>query len=173
MKSILLALMIGGFLRAQADPPHIKAAVAAFQAGVTAQGNHLSEKAIGLFLSAIEIEPTFLDPRYALVEAYQSAGKRVEEATAITQLLEIEPSASRYRFLLAQMLLDEKQPERALAQFSFFLKDDPYNADALLGFAAAARQAGMEKRASDAIELGKKHHPQDERFKSQPADRQQ
>ena len=172
MKGALLIFAIGMALAAEPDPPHIKAAVAAFEAGVAAQRDHSSAKATGLFLNAIEIEPTFLDPRYALIETYQNAGKQVEAATAITQLLEIEPSATHYRLILAQMLLDGKQPDRALAQFSYFLKSEPYSADGLLGFASAARQLGMEDRAAQAIELGKKHHPQDERFKNLPSSRQ-
>jgi tetratricopeptide (TPR) repeat protein len=173
VKGVLLILALRGFLWAETGPPHIKAALAAFQAGVAAQRDQASEKAIGFFLNAIEIEPTFLDPRYALIETYQKAGRRVEAAAAITQLLEIEPSASHYRLILAQILLDEKQPDRALAQFSYFLKSDPYNADGLLGFASAARQAGMEDRASEAIELGKKRYPQDERFKNWPENKHQ
>jgi tetratricopeptide (TPR) repeat protein len=173
MKGVLVILAIGGFLRADSDPPHIKAAVSAFQAGVAAQRDHSSSKAIDLFLNAIEIEPTFLDPRFALIEEYQTEGKRVEAASAITQLLEIEPSASHYRLMLAQMLLEEKQPDRALAQFSYFLKSDPFNADGLLGLAASARQLGMENRAAEAIQLGKKHHPGDERFKNPPSGHQQ
>jgi tetratricopeptide (TPR) repeat protein len=173
MKSALVILAIGGFLRADSDPPHIKAAVSAFQAGVVAQRDHSSSKAIDLFLNAIEIEPTFLDPRFALIEEYQAEGKRVEAASAITQLLEIEPSASHYRLMLAQMLLEEKQPDRALAQFSYFLKSDPFNADGLLGLAASARQLGMENRATEAIELGRKHHPGDKRFDKPPLDHKQ
>jgi len=168
MKGVLLILALGGFIRAEAGPPHIKAALAAFQAGVAAQRDHEPAKAIGLFLNAIEIEPTFLDPRYALIDVYQKEGKRVEAGAAITELLEIEPSASHYRLILAQMLLDEKQPDRALAQFSYFLKSDPYDADGLLGFASAARQMGMQERASEAIELGKKRYPKDERFQNWP-----
>jgi tetratricopeptide (TPR) repeat protein len=168
MKGLLLTLAIGIAIAAEPDPPHIKAALAAFQAGVAAQRDHSSAKAIAFFLDAIEIEPTFLDPRHALIEAYQNAGKRLEAAIAITQLLEIEPSAGHYRLILAQMLLDEKQPDRALAQFSYLLRSDPYNADGLLGFASAAHQIGMEDRASQAIELGKKRYPRDERFKNWP-----
>ena len=168
MKGLLLILAIGGLLAAEPRPPHIKAALAAFQAGVSAQRDHSFAKAIELFMNAIEIEPTFLEPRYSLIDVYQSAGKRAEAAAAITQLLEIEPSAAHYRLILAQMLLDEKQPDRALAQFSYFLKSDPYNPDGLLGFASAARQVGMADRASEAIELGKKRYPQDERFKNWP-----
>ena len=172
MKSVLVILAIGGFLSADSDPPHIKAALSAFQSGVAAQRDHSSSRAIDLFLNAIEIEPTFLDPRYALIEEYQKEGRRVEAASAITQLLEIEPSAGHYRLMLAQMLLEEKQFDRALAQFSYFLKSDPFNADGLLGLAATARQLGMENRATDAIELGRKHHPGDERFKSPPSGQQ-
>ncbi|MGA7415889.1 MAG: hypothetical protein WBW33_35790 [Bryobacteraceae bacterium] len=168
-----MILAIGGFLRADSAPPHIKAALSAFQAGVAAQRDHSSPKAIDLFLKAIEIEPTFLDPRYALIEEYQKEGKRLEAGSAITQLLEIEPSENHYRLILAQMLLEEKQPERALAQFSYFLRSDPFNAEGLLGFAAAARQLGMENRATEAIERGKKHHPEDERFRNSPASHQQ
>jgi tetratricopeptide (TPR) repeat protein len=173
MKVVLLFLALGGLLLAESEPPHIKAAVSAFQAGVAAERDQSYAKAIDFFLNAIEIEPTFLDPRYSLIEAYQKASKREEVAAAITQLLEIEPSASHYRLILAQMLLEAKQLDRALAQFSYLLKSDPYNADGLLGFASAAWQAGMEARASEAIELGKKHYPKDERFQNWSSGRQQ
>ena len=173
MKRLLVVLVIGGFLWAESEPPHIKAALSAFQAGLAAQHDHASLRAIDLFLNALEIEPTFLDPRYALIEEYQKEGKRVEAASAITQLLEIEPSASHYRLILAQMLLEAKQPDRALAQFSYFLKSDPFNADGLVGLAACARQLGMESRATEAIELGRKHHPGDKRFEKPPSDHQQ
>lgn len=173
MKGVLVILAVGGLLSADSDPPHIKAALSAFQAGVAAQRDHYSSRAIDLFLNAIEIEPTFLDPRYALIEEYQKEGKRVEAAAAITQLLEIEPSASHYRLVLAQMLLEEKQPDRALAQFSYFLKSDPFNADGLIGLAVSARQLGMDNRAMEAIERGRKHHPGDKRFENLPVGHEQ
>ena len=166
MKALWLFWLIGDVLGLSRTRLTLRQRCRAFQAGVAAQRDHSSEKAIGLFLNAIEIEPTFLDPRYALIDAYQNEGKRVEAASAITQLLEIEPSASHYRLILAQMLLEEKQPDRALAQFSYFFKSDPYNADGLFGLALRSPATGYGRPRTEAIELGRKHHPQDERFKN-------
>ena len=162
---VLLAALSALFLN-QAAVPHIKAAEAAYEEGKTAQHDKQFQRAAEDFRKAIEIEPTFLDAHESLIASYLDAGQRLEAAAAMTQYLEIEPGAVKYRVLLGQILLEQKQPERALAQFSLVLKRDPYNADGLLGFAAAARQVGMKERADDAMERGRKHYPQDARFKS-------
>ena len=145
---------------------HIKAAAAAYgQAGAALAENHFAV-AIESFRKAIEIEPTFEAAYEGLIKAYLESGQQLEAAAAITRFLEIEPNCPRYRLVLGQILLELKQPERALAQFSFILKSDPFNRDALLGFANAANQAGLPERASEAMERGRAHYPTDNRFKS-------
>ncbi len=153
----------------QPGVPHIQAAEKAYDQGKQAQIDKQWEHAAESFLKAIEIEPTFLEARETLIAVYLDSGRRLDAAGAITQLLEIEPDAHRYRLLLAQILLEQKQPEKALAQFSLVLKREPYNADGLLGFAAAAKQVGMKDRANAAMERGRQHYPGDDRFKSPPA----
>jgi predicted Zn-dependent protease len=86
--------------------------------------------------------------------------------SAITRFLEIEPESRRYRLVLAQILFEEKQVERALAQFSLVLKSDPFDADALLELANTASQLGMGDRAAQALERGRKRYPLDDRFKA-------
>jgi tetratricopeptide (TPR) repeat protein len=156
----------------QPRAPHIKAAEEAYEAGKQAQIEKQWERAAESFQKAIEIEPTFLEPRETLIAVYIDSGRRLDAAAAVTQLLEIEPDAQKYRLLLGQILLDQKQPEKALAQFSLLLKREPYNADGLLGFAAAARQVGMKDRADAALERGRQHYPGDDRFKGPPASAQ-
>lgn len=150
----------------QPGVPHIRAAEAAYEAGKHAQLEKQWQPAAECFRKAIEIEPTFLEARKSLIAVYLDSGQRLDAAAAITQFLEIEPRALKYRVLLGQILLEQKQPERALAQFSLVLKREAYNADGLLGFAAAARQVGMKDRADAAIERGRQHYPGDDRFKS-------
>lgn len=162
-------LAIGAVAFDQPGIPHIRAAEAAYEAGKQAQVEKQSQRAAQLFLRAIEIEPTFLEAREQLISVYLDSGRRLDAAAAITQLLEIEPDAQKYRLLLGQILLEQKQPERALAQFSLVLKREPYNADGLLGFAAAARLVGMKDRADAALETGRQHYPGDNRFKNPPA----
>lgn len=158
---VLVAVCLG-----QAVTPHIKAAEAAYEAGKAAQLAKQFERAVDCFHKAIEIEPTFLDAHEALIAAYLDSDRRLDAAAAITQFLEMQPDIVHYRVLLGQILLEQKQPERALAQFSLALKRDEYNADGLLGFASAARQMGMGERAAEAMERGRKRYPLDERFKS-------
>lgn len=146
--------------------PHIQAAEAAYEAGKHAQLAKQWQSAAECFQKAIEIEPTFLEARKNLIVVYLDSGQRLDAAAAITQFLEIEPGVQKYRLLLGQILLEQKQPERALAQFSLVLKREPYNADGLLGFAAAARQVGMKDRADAAMQRGRQHYPGDDRFKS-------
>ena len=153
----------------QPGAPHIRAAVEAYEAGKQAQIEKQWQRAAESFLKAIEIEPTFLEARESLIAVYLDSGQRLDAAAAITQLLEIEPDAQKYRLLLGQILLEQKQPEKALAQFSLVLKREAYNADGLLGFAAAARQVGMKDRANAAMERGRQHYPGDDRFKSPPS----
>jgi tetratricopeptide (TPR) repeat protein len=167
--SLNLLLALTALALNQPRVPHIRAAEAAYDAGKHAQLEKQWQSAAESFQKAIEIEPTFLQARENLIAVYLDSGRRLDAAAAITQLLEIEPGAQKYRLLLGQILLEQKQPERALAQFSLVLKRDPYNADGLLGFAAAARQAGMKDRADAAMERGRRHYPGDGRFKSSPA----
>ncbi|MCU1292287.1 MAG: tetratricopeptide repeat protein [Bryobacterales bacterium] len=144
--------------------PHIKAAQAAYEEGKQAQADQQLSRAAECFQRAIEIEPTFLDAREALIRSYLDSSQRLEAAGAITRLLEINPELLSYRLLLGQILLEQKRAEKALAQFSLVLKREPYNAEGLLGFAAAAKQAGMKERANEAIERGRKRYPTDTRF---------
>ena len=160
-----LLFALPALLLNQAAVPHIKAAEAAYEDGRKAQSEKQFQKAADCFRKAIEIEPTFLEAHEGLIATDLDAGQRLEGAAAITQFLEIEPGAVKYRVLLGQILLEQKQPEKALAQFSLVLKREPYDAEGLLGFAAAARQVGMKERADEALERGRKHYPQDARFK--------
>ncbi|MFL6466167.1 MAG: tetratricopeptide repeat protein [Bryobacteraceae bacterium] len=147
---------------------HIKAAVTAYnQARAATAENHFAA-AIESFRKTIEIEPTFEEAHEGLIKACLDSGQQLEAAAVITRFLEIEPNASRYRLVLGQILLELKQPERALAQFSFILKADPFNPDALLGFATAANQAGLPDRAAEAMERGRARYPTDNRFKNTP-----
>ncbi|MGA8594701.1 MAG: tetratricopeptide repeat protein [Bryobacteraceae bacterium] len=148
--------------------PHIGAAQAAYEEGKAARLAKQFQRAAECFRKAIEIEPTFLDAHEALIADYLDSGRRLDAAASITQFLEIQPDVVHYRVLLGQILLEQKQAERALAQFSLALKRDPYNADGLLGFATAARAMGMRDRAAEAIERGRKRYPLDERFKTVP-----
>jgi tetratricopeptide (TPR) repeat protein len=162
---VCLIFAIGISVLGEASTIHIKAAVAAYAAASAALDRKEFEAAIKQFRQAIEIEPTFTRAHEALVRAYLNTGNRLEAGAVITQLLEIEPDLNNYRLLLAQILMEQKQVERALAQFSIVLKSDPANADALWGFASAAKQMGMEDRASDALDQGRKRYPQDLRFR--------
>jgi tetratricopeptide (TPR) repeat protein len=168
MRPLIVLLTATAFLIGQTKTSHIKAALAEYQAGKAAQQRKQIQTALDCFRQAIEIEPTFLDAHEALIGVYLDSGRRLEAAASITQLLEMQPNVVPYRVLLGQILLEQKETERALAQFSLALKRDPYNADGLLGFASAARQMGMEDRAAEAVERGKKHYPLDKRFKTAP-----
>lgn len=166
MSCFALLIFIAGLFFNQPDVPHIKSAQAAYEGGKQALGDKQFGRAADCFRKAIEIEPTFLDAREGLITTYLDSGQSLEAAAAITQFLEIEPGELKYRVVLGRILLDQKEPQKALAQFSIVLKRDPDNADGLLGFAAAATAAGMKERASAAIERGRKRYPTDERFKS-------
>ena len=169
MTALPVLMMMVSLLGAESVKPHIKAALAAYEAGKAAEHEKRFQDAVDSFNRAIEIEPTFLEAHERLIEVNLDAGRRVEAAACITRFLEIQPTSVPYRNTLGNILLEQKQTERALAQFSLVLQRDPFNADGLLGFATAARQSGMEDRAADAIERGRKHYPLDERFKNVPS----
>ncbi|HEY3940040.1 MAG TPA: tetratricopeptide repeat protein [Bryobacteraceae bacterium] len=163
---LLCILLVGtGLSFADADTPHIKAAASAYQQAKAALLKKDTAAAVELLVKAIQIEPTFLDAYKQLIEARIASGDRLEAAAVITRFLEIEPEASHYRLLLAQILLAQQQWNRALAQFSIVLKDDPFNADALFGFATAAKRLGMQDRASEALSRGRDRYPFDKRFR--------
>lgn len=145
---------------------HIRAAASAYAMGKEAMHAKQSEEAINQFQKAIRIEPTFQDAFHSLAEACLNTGRPLEAAAALTRLVEFAPEATNDRLLLGQILLKAKQPQRALAQFSLVLKRDPLNADALLGFASAARQTGLSDRASEALATGRQRYPSDARFKA-------
>ena len=135
---------------AAADEPHIRAAASSFESGKAAVRDKQLQKAAELFRRAIEIEPTFHEARESLIQTYLDSGNSLRAAESITRFLEIWPDAPRYRLVLGRILLESQQPERALAQFSIALNGDPANAEALLGFATAAKRVGMEDRAREA-----------------------
>ena len=166
MKAFLLLLAIGTLGFCAPETMHVKPALSAYEAAQSAIRQNQTADAIALLRKAIEIEPTFLEARETLADQFLKSGRSSEAGAAMTQLLEIEPGATHYRVLLGQLLLNEKQVERALAQFSLALKHEPENADALLGFASAAKQAGMKDRAAQALQRGQKRYPLDDRFKA-------
>lgn len=166
MNTVLLGLWFVNSLVAQPAGPHIKSAVAAYEAGEASAKNDKSAEAIQRFPEAIEIEPTYREAFAELIDVCLTSGRRSDAALAMTQLLEIEPNLSRFRLLLGQILLEQNQTERALAQFSLLLRSDPDNADGLAGFASAATKLGMMDRAADALERGRKQFPTDARFKT-------
>jgi tetratricopeptide (TPR) repeat protein len=167
VKTLLLLLLAALALFPQTNAPHIKAALSAYELGNAAVRNHRVDAALNSFRKAIQIEPTFMEARRALIETLLSSGNRLEAAAAITRFLEIEPDANRYRVVLGRILLEQKQPSRALAQFSILLESEPDNADGLLGFAAAAKQAGMQSQAVDALKRGASRYPADRRFRQE------
>jgi tetratricopeptide (TPR) repeat protein len=167
MRRLLFLFALAATLRSEASEPHIEAARAAYEEGKTAQLDKQFQRAADAFRQAIEIEPTFLDAYKALIATYLDSGRRLDAAASMTQFLELQPDAVRYRVLLGQILLDRKQPEKALAQFSIALKKEPYNPEGLLGFTAAARQMGMKDRAAEAMDRGRKRYPNDIRFTQQ------
>ena len=161
-----LALIVAIACCLRGEPIHIKSALAAFSAGKSEMADEHFQRAVDLCRKAIEIEPTFAEAHECLISAYLKSNQRLEAAAAITRFLEIESKLPRYRLMLAQILFEQGQLERALAQFSLVLKSDPFDADALLGLANAASRLGMEDRAAQALELGRKHYPLDGRFKT-------
>jgi tetratricopeptide (TPR) repeat protein len=166
MMFIALLFALTALHQNQTQVPHIRVAQSAYEEGKQAQSAREFQRAADCFRKAIDIEPTFLDAHEALIATYVNSGQPLNAAAAITQLLEIEPNALKYRVQLGYILLEQKQPDKALAQFSLVLKRDPYNPEGLLGFAAAASEVGMKERANAALERGRKRYPADERFKS-------
>ena len=166
--SFLFALAAAFHSNAYETEAHIKAAAAACGQAQTAMAEHHFAAAVESFRKAIAVEPTFEAAHEGLIEAYLGSHQPLEAAGAITRFLEIEPNSPRYRLVLGQILLEVKQPEKALAQFSIVLKTDPFNSDALLGFAAAADGAGLPGKAAEAFERGRRRYPADNRFKSAP-----
>jgi tetratricopeptide (TPR) repeat protein len=165
MKTIALFLGLSNLLVGFPEPPHIQSAEAAYSNGQTALQQKQYQRAIEEFRNAIVIEPTYSQAFEGLINACRAAELSSEAADAITKLLEIEPDLSSYRLVLAQIVMKQGQTQRALAQFSFVLKGDASNADALLGFATAAQKLGMTDRASNALQRGRDKYPLDARFK--------
>ena len=148
---------------------HIKAAANAYESGKEALHENQAEKAVRLFRQAIDIEPTFTEAFQSLAGVYLDSGRPLEAAAVLTRLLEFEPDAIKSRLILAEILSKERQPRRALAQFSLVLQHDPFNPEALLGFASAAEEIGLPDRASEVLERGRKRYPSDARFRLPPA----
>lgn len=169
MRLIFTLVGTAALVLADTGTLHITAAVTAYEAGQAAVHDKKYQQAIDLFHQAIEIEPTFKEAYSGLIDANLDAGRSSDAAPTITQLLEIDPEVIRYRLLLGKILAEQNQTERALAQFSLVLRTETLNADALLGFAAAAQKMGMNDRAADALERGRRQYPLDERFNTKPA----
>ncbi len=145
---------------------HIAAAEQAYHAGeAAAKSGDLATAEIDLN-KAIGIEPTYMEAYDALARALLGAGRREEAGRILTRLLQIDPHSTPHRLMLGDLLLLLQQPPRALAQFSLVLKVDPANADALFGFATAARAQGLEDKAVAAMARGRVEHPSDPRFKN-------
>ncbi len=166
MKSVLIMLVAASAGLGAPIAPHIKAASYNFEAAKSAFHEKRMETAAELFGKALQIEPTFLEAYEGLVDARLASNQRLEAAAVITRFLEIWPETTHYRLILAQILQEQKQTQRALAQFSAVLKSEPFNPDALLGFAATAQQIGLGDRASQALRRGMERYPLDSRFKT-------
>jgi len=163
----LILFLVNPQVSVPTNTPHIKAAVAAYQSGKAALLRKQPTAAVPFLEQAIKIEPTFLDAYKALIDAYAAAGQSQQAAAVMTRFLEIEPQAIHYRIMLGQILLAQKEWARALAQYTFVLREKPIDADALWGFASAAKELGMEERASEALSRGRTHYPLDKRFSAE------
>ncbi len=154
-------------LAAQANSAvHITAAARLVESGERAYKQRDYDEASGDFKKAIGIEPTFSEAFDGLIQTYLAAGENAKAAEWITKFLQIDPGRKDFRLTLGNLLLKGNQAQRALAQFATVLKQDAGNADALFGFAQAAKRCGMNDRAAEAMSRGKRLHPEDPRFQS-------
>jgi tetratricopeptide (TPR) repeat protein len=168
MRTLVLAVSAIPLLaQAPQQVPHIRSAQLLFIEASKARHENNMSVAVTSFRKAIQIEPTFLEAREGLIAAYGAVGESLQEATAITEYLEIKPESDRYRLRLGQILFAQKQSEKALAQFALVLKRQPDCAEALLGFASAAASLGMHDRAAHATAHGREKYPADTRFRKQ------
>jgi tetratricopeptide (TPR) repeat protein len=162
--TLFLALLLAIPAAGEKPEPHIQAAAAAYRDGQTASTERNWQRAEKLFLQAIDIEPTYTQVYSSLIDLYMSTERQVEAGAILSRLLQIEPNSLRDRIRLGNLLLDQRQWSRALAQFSLARRIDPGSADGLLGFARAADHNGMPDRALEAAERGAKEFPKDPRF---------
>jgi len=168
--TLILALLLATPPADEMASPHIKAAASAYRDAQAAGTERDLLRAEKLLLTAIDIEPTFIEAYTSLVDLYMTADRPVEAAAILTRLLQIEPNSSRDRIRLGNLLLNQRQWTRALAQFSLALRIDPRSADSLLGFAKAAGRNGMTDRSREAVEQGLKAFPKDPRFSALAAE---
>jgi tetratricopeptide (TPR) repeat protein len=160
---IALGFILALSLAAETSETHIKAAITAFHNGQAAR-NKDGPQAEKSFLRAIDIEPTYAEAYHALADLYLDTGRTVEAGAILTRYLQIDPGSLTDRLRLAKLLLDQRQPARAAAQFVLALKIDSRSADALYGFGIAADRSGWPDRALAAASRGVKEFPGDARF---------
>jgi tetratricopeptide (TPR) repeat protein len=161
---LTLVLMLTCVMAAEKPEPHIKAAAAAVRDGQSAAKVQDWPRGEKLLLRAIDIEPTFTEAYRSLIELYLTSERPLEAGAILTRLVQIEPRSVDDRLRLGNLLLDQRQWARALAQFSIALKIDPHSADGLFGFARSADGHGMTDRALESADLGTKEFPGDPRF---------
>jgi tetratricopeptide (TPR) repeat protein len=143
---------------------HIQAARQAYDSGLVAIADGRWSDAEKLFLKAMDIEPTYSDAYRSLIDVCIRTSRPTDAGAILTRLLQIEPNSVGDRTRLGRLLIEGREWNRALAQFSIARRLAPDDPDALYGFALAASKSGMTAVAIDAGKLGRARFHNDQRF---------
>ena len=107
--TLILALLLVTPPPGEKATPHIQAAAARYRDAQAAATERDWPRAEKLLLTAIDIEPTFIEAYTSLVDLYVTADRPVEAGAILTRQLQIEPNSSRDRIRLGNLLLNQRQ----------------------------------------------------------------
>lgn len=108
--------------------------------------------AIARLRTALCLDPGFLEARYLLVRALESAGDRDGARREAEDLLRRDGEGARAALWLAGRALDEGRPEEAVALLRGALERDPSNVRARIRLAQAILAAGRPEEAAAEVE---------------------
>jgi tetratricopeptide (TPR) repeat protein len=102
----------------------------------------------GLFKRVIELEPTWLEPRYGLGLSLFKQGKIQESLSCLKRLLELDPNSIQFNTLNAEILVNIGEYEDAILAYEKILDIDGLNPRILISYAHNLKTIG---RIDDSI----------------------
>jgi tetratricopeptide (TPR) repeat protein len=102
----------------------------------------------GLFKRVIELEPTWLEPRYGLGLSLFKQGKIQESLSCLKRLLELDPNSIQFNTLNAEILVSIGEYEDAILAYEKILDIDGLNPRILISYAHNLKTIG---RIDDSI----------------------
>jgi tetratricopeptide (TPR) repeat protein len=112
------------------------------------------------FETALKIDPTNVNAHYNLAVLSANENKYEQAVDHLRAVSRVNPRDLNARYLLGQQLIKLDHADNALEEFSYIVREDPNNEQALIEQVKLLNRKRMYKEALDALEKAFARYPQ-------------